>query len=216
MNAPLRSDPAVGRRAMRHVEGVALVEFAEIYDESVELVSVSRPVSDTVDTASQTLLRDAGLQAQWIQGGTGATGAPIGGRSHDCADALQALHDAMEAPVEVLRELLECESCGVRVKVLDGPMCPRFHVDQVPARMLITYAGPGTDWISHNDIDLRAMASREPEPLRPGCTVRSLATGAWSLLKGGRWDSDYCGVLHRSPAGSGLRLLVSLDPIFSS
>ncbi len=215
MNAQVPAGPETVRRPMRHVEGVALVEFAEIYDEAVELVSVSRPVSDAVDAASQVLLRDAGLQAQWMQGGPGASGAPRSGRQEDFADALQALHDVMETPVEVLRELLDCESCGVRVKVLDGPMCPRFHVDQVPARMLITYAGPGTEWIAHNDIDPQRMASKEPEPLRQGCPVRSLATGSWSLLKGGRWDSDFRGVLHRSPSDAGRRLLLSLDPIFA-
>jgi hypothetical protein len=40
--------------------------------------------------------------------------------------------------------LFEPEAIGLRIHVLADTMCPRFHVDRVPVRLLCTYRGPGT------------------------------------------------------------------------
>ena len=93
-------------------------------------------------------------------------------------------------------------------------MCPRFHVDRVPCRMLRTYAGPGTEWIAHDHINPQRFSARDEIPLAPGGEVQQLPTGVWSLLKGGLWDGDFPGVVHRSPSSSTARLLATLDPIF--
>ncbi|HAK52328.1 MAG TPA: hypothetical protein DCM54_10575 [Gammaproteobacteria bacterium] len=36
------------------------------------------------------------------------------------------------------------------------------------------------------------------------------------MLKGGNWQDDFSGVVHRSPHQEGERLLLTLDPIFSA
>ncbi len=201
---------------MRHVESTALVDFAEIYSESVEMVSITAsPWGDAVSAAIDTLLSEPGLQAQWVQGSSDAHRKPGNERREDIGDALNVLRHDIDLPVDLLKELLGCESCGVRIKVLEGPMCPRFHVDKVPCRMLMTYAGPGTEWIAHQDVDVDGFATGDPEPTRPGGRVRQLPSGVWSLLKGGNWDGSFGGVVHRSPSDIGRRLLVSLDPIFA-
>lgn len=206
---------APAHRKMRPILSEAPVDFAEIYDENVELVSVATTVSDRVRPAVDTLLAHPGLQAQWIQGGCDLK-PPVGeGRRQDIGAALTQLRDDIEVPVEMLRELLGCESCGVRIKVLKGPMCPRFHVDRVPCRMLMTYDGPGTEWIGADDVDWSAVAAGDPQPCRQGGSIQQFTNGSWSLLKGGTWDGDFPGVIHRSPQSERRRLLVTLDPIFS-
>lgn len=37
--------------------------------------------------------------------------------------------------------LLGAECVGLRLRVLDKAMCPRFHVDHVPVRLITTYGG---------------------------------------------------------------------------
>lgn len=200
---------------MRHLNSEALVDFAEIYDESVELISVATPSKAAVSSAAQYLLAQSDLQAQWIQSADGQGDSPGGGRSKLVSEALEVLHADINTPVEVLQELLGCDACGIRLKVLEGPMCPRFHVDKVPCRMLMTYIGKGTEWIAHDDCDLKAMQNPDLAPLLPGCSVRQIEPEAWTLLKGGAWHEGYGGVVHRSPSCRERRLLVSIDPIFS-
>ncbi len=200
---------------MRHVQSTALVDFAEIYNEDVEMVSVTASLGDAVTNAVDTLLAEPDLQAQWVQGGAESGSIPRSGRRDEVNDALDVLRDDISLPVELLRELLGCESCGVRIKVLEGPMCPRFHVDKVPCRMLMTYAGPGTEWIANHEVDADGFETGDPDPTVSGAHVQQLPAGVWSLLKGGNWHDSFGGVVHRSPSKGDRRLLVSLDPIFS-
>ena len=43
--------------------------------------------------------------------------------------------------VDMFSFLFELKRVGLRLAVLDRPMCPRFHVDRVPCRLVITYQG---------------------------------------------------------------------------
>lgn len=88
-----------------------------------------------------------------------------------------------------------------RLEKIDHDSCRRFHVDQVPLRMLCTYAGPGVQWRHASDQ-----------------LIHKTPTGWLTLLKGRLypgWDAAQA-VLHRSPPLSGLkmpvtRLLLTLD-----
>ena len=40
--------------------------------------------------------------------------------------------------------------------------CRRYHVDNVPRRLLVTYAGQGTEWIQNQDADRLAYEAGEP------------------------------------------------------
>jgi hypothetical protein len=82
--------------------------------------------------------------------------------------------------------------------------------------MLMTIGGPGTEWIPSGDVDRMLFDDRDSDavPIQPGREVRQLATGSWSLLKGGAWNDGFDGVVHRSPHQVGERLLLSMDPLF--
>lgn len=116
----------------------------------------------------------------------------------------------------MLGELVDCERIGVRLETLSAPMCPRFHPDHVPCRMLITLSGVGTEWIANSDVDWAVFADLETvaPPVQASRPIQRLTTGHWSLLEGGAWDDSFRGVVHRSPHGVGERLLVALDPVF--
>ena len=43
--------------------------------------------------------------------------------------------------------------------------CRRYHIDNVPLRMLITYAGKGTEWLPDKVADRRAFANGEPNEM---------------------------------------------------
>lgn len=117
------------------------------------------------------------------------------GFSHWAADlALQ---------VQAFQILFEPAAVGIRVHALTQAMCPRFHVDQVPVRMVSTYAGAGTEWLAHADVD-RGLLGRplngQPDPLARPEKIQRLPTGSIALLKGEAWmGNENRGLVHRSP-----------------
>ena len=202
---------------MRQVISGQLGDFAAFYDEDVEIVSVTRPQASTCEALAKRLIRSRQVpQLRWIQ----AAGDPEAPASElpatIDADVRSGLSDQIAEVGEVLGELMDCERVGVRLETLNAPMCPRFHVDHVPCRMLITLSGVGTEWIPNSDVDWAVFADLDTTapPVQANRQIRQMATGDWSLLKGGAWQDCFDGVVHRSPHGVGERLLLSLDPVF--
>lgn len=102
---------------------------------------------------------------------------------------------------------------GFRLCVLNKAMCPRFHADNVPCRLITTYSGTGTEWID-------GMTSKSVSPgtlnqnLESADSIKRLDAGDIALFKGNKWEGDEdSGVIHRSPAVDDMRLLLSLDII---
>jgi len=197
---------------MQHLLSDQIEDFAAIYDEDIEIVSVSRPMTNQCAAVASELVQSRQVpSARWVQevGNSDAlvTALPV---------AVHALFvDLILEASEVLGELFGCERVGVRLETLSAPMCPRFHVDQIPCRLLATLAGKGTEWIAASEVDWDAFnhfRNSDAPLLADGC-IRHFPTGHWSLLKGGKWDEQFKGVVHRSPHGVGGRLLLSLDPI---
>ena len=202
---------------MRQVTGDQLSDFAAFYDEDVELVSVTRPQANTCEQLSRRLILSRQVpELRWVQ--------PVDDRDATAnvlpttidSDVHSALCDEIAEASELLGALTECGQVGVRLETLNAPMCPRFHVDHIPCRMLITLSGEGTDWIPNNEVDWRVfddLGTAEP-PIQENKQIQRLNTGHWSLLKGGAWQNGFRGVVHRSPHDVGERLLLALDPVF--
>ena len=202
---------------MRQVISGQLGDFAAIYDEDVEIVSVTRPQAGTCEALSKRLIRSRQApQLRWVQPADDPE-APASELSATIdTDIHSALLDQIAEASEMLGELMGCERVGVRLQTVSTPMCPRFHVDRIPCRMLITLSGEGTEWIPNGDVDWAVFADTGTmaPPIQANRQIQQLATGHWSLLKGGAWNDGFSGVVHRSPHGAGERLLLSLDPVF--
>ena len=202
---------------MRQVISGQLGDFAAIYDEDVEIVSVTRPQADTCEALSGRLIRSRQVpQLRWIQPADDPEAPARELPATIDADVRSVLRDQIAEASEMLGELMDCKRVGVRLEALRAPMCPRFHVDYVPCRMLITLSGAGTEWIPNRDVDWAVFADlgTMAPPVQANRQIRQLTTGHWSLLKGGAWNGCFSGVVHRSPHGVGERLLLSLDPVF--
>jgi hypothetical protein len=124
--------------------------------------------------------------------------------------------------VSIFSHLFELENIGLRLGMLDKAMCPRFHVDHVPCRLVCTYGGIGTQWLEDAYVDRSKLGSRSgglSDDLS-GLIVDAEAIGtmpnyAIGLLKGSRWEgNEQHGAVHRSPHLSAefpRRLLLTLD-----
>ena len=204
---------------MQQIISDQIADFTAIYDEEVELVNVSRPKSEQLENlADQLFASRRVLELRWQQDALDPGPAERELQtSLDNGDSVAALAREIAFVNEVLHELLGCKEIGVRVTTLNSPMCPRFHIDAVVCRMLITVSGPGTEWIACNDVDRGVLADRSSDvtPIRDGGEVKQFSSGSMSLLKGGTWQRGFDGVVHRSPHDREQRLLLSFDPIFS-
>ncbi len=201
---------------MRQVVSHQLEDFAAIYEEDVELVSVARAQASDCETAAKRLVDTRQVpQLRWIQAANDPEAADSALPAAVEADVRAMLVSQIAEAGHLLGELMGCERVGIRLETLSAPMCPRFHVDYVPCRLLITLSGAGTEWIANSDVDWTVFSDLDTAapPVQPDRQIRQMSTGAWSLLKGGAWSEQFDGIVHRSPHGTGERLLLSLDPI---
>ncbi|MGE8145971.1 DUF1826 domain-containing protein [Pseudomonas frederiksbergensis] len=107
--------------------------------------------------------------------------------------------------------LLGARHVGLRLRVLDKAMCPRFHVDHVPVRLITTYAGIGSQWLKEGAMDRRQLGKPEAEPQ---AQIQHVRSGDVALLKGEKWHgNEGFGLIHRSPqpAPGERRLILTLD-----
>lgn len=133
--------------------------------------------------------------------------------------ALSAFIEDVGWIVEMFACLFDLENIGLRLNVLAKTMCPRFHTDKVPCRLITTYAGKGTEWLDSKSIDHVMLAAcnefkEKADRFAEQYPIQSLQEGEIALFKGDRWDEQGGhGVIHRSPAlGPGeMRLLLTLD-----
>lgn len=109
--------------------------------------------------------------------------------------------------------LLDARRIGLRLRVLDKAMCPRFHVDHVPLRLITSYAGVGSEWLEEGGMPRSRLGQAAAEPQDEAC-IRRLGAGHVALAKGEKWQgNEGRGLIHRSPqppAGE-RRLLLTLD-----
>lgn len=109
--------------------------------------------------------------------------------------------------------LLDARRIGLRLRRLDRAMCPRYHVDHVPLRLITTYAGAGSHWLQEGQMPRHRLGDPAAEPAAVPAG-QTLAAGHVALFKGEKWlGNEGRGVIHRSPdvLSGEARLLLTLD-----
>ena len=123
--------------------------------------------------------------------------------------------------IEMYGYLFDLQTTGIRIKSLSEAMCPRFHVDRVPCRLVSTYHGPATEWLYNDCVDRsklghgnQGLPDEKSGLISNNNCIQRLESGDVALLKGELWpDNEGLGLVHRSPNASdeNKRLLLSLD-----
>ncbi|MDN5101453.1 DUF1826 domain-containing protein [Aliarcobacter butzleri] len=123
--------------------------------------------------------------------------------------------------VDMFCYLFELKQVGMRLKVLDKAMCPKFHVDKVPCRLVTTYQGTATEWLPHELVDqtklgwgCNGLADCESGLYKSESDIQQLNCGDVALIKGTLWEgNENAGLVHRSPEliANEKRLILTLD-----
>ncbi|MBU2874549.1 DUF1826 domain-containing protein [Marinobacter salexigens] len=187
--------------------------LTEIFRDEVNLAVWERPLSSESVSFAHQFSKEAGVFERFV-------GIELG----DSVDQIlptwaQALPGAIPwlADVNEVVEMFGClfkpAAIGVRLHVLPDTMCPRFHTDRVPVRLLVTYAGRGTEWLAENQVKRGASPGPLPDQTVSATDIQIMPTGAVSLLKGESWiGNEGRGLVHRSPEpGTSPRLILGLD-----
>ncbi|MDC3124746.1 DUF1826 domain-containing protein [Gammaproteobacteria bacterium] len=136
------------------------------------------------------------------------------------SDFSTLVDDANEL-IDMFCWLFDLDQVGLRMTVLREAMCPKFHVDQVPCRLVTTYCGIGTQWLPNNSVNREklgygsaGLSDQESGLYGNESDIRQIATADVALLKGEGWQGNQnAGLVHRSPAipSRESRLLLTLD-----
>lgn len=201
----------------RQVSGVQPQVLAEVLQDGVNLAVWQRAVPAPVAALVEHLLaRGEPLNLAFslelatpeaepnLQGLLGACAGLAGG---------EALVADVAWLVRAYACLLDAKHIGLRLRALDRAMCPRFHVDHVPLRLITSYAGVGSQWLREGVMDRRRLGQPEAEPADEALIERA-AAGHVLLAKGENWlGNEGGGLIHRSPQPlkGERRLLLTLD-----
>ncbi len=123
--------------------------------------------------------------------------------------------------VDMFCYLFELKQAGMRLKVLDKAMCPKFHVNKVPCRLVTTYHGMATQWLPHELVDqtklgwgCNGLPDSESGLYQSERDIQQLDCGDVALIKGTLWKGNKnAGLVHRSPEliANEKRLILTLD-----
>lgn len=205
----------------RAIEDRDPMVLTDIYREEVNLVRWRAP---ELDASIPTYLRH--LVANGPPPGITAVLPSVG-----CADRLHEFfpeHPARPALVDWLAQCVDLFAClfeqqrvGIRLRWLDKAMCPRFHVDNIPVRLVHTLTGPGTEWLTEDNLDRGRLGrgngglpDEHSGVMFEPRAIQRLDAGDVALLKGSGWvGNEHAGLVHRSPgvASSAGRWVLTLD-----
>jgi len=194
--------------------------LADIYQDEINISTWQRSLSSELSNAAQCLI---------ASNYTFKISTPV-----TPTNAVESLYDALGASpdakiicddiaeiVAMFCCLFDLEQAGLRLTTLDRAMCPKFHVDRVPCRLVTTYSGIATEWLNHQDVDRQklgigsqGMSDEESGLYNDRNDVRQLNAGDVALLKGESWlGNEGGGLVHRSPSleHQKKRLLLTLD-----
>ncbi|WP_370978723.1 DUF1826 domain-containing protein [Agaribacterium sp. ZY112] len=196
--------------------------FTDIYLENTNIAIWQRQLSPTLKRSVDVFLtQHTSFQTSMTvtpQSALSSVGLALGGENQ------KELSENITELVDMFCYLFELKRVGLRLTALDSAMCPKFHVDKVPCRLLTTFHGIATEWLPHNLVDrnklgigAKGKADSESGLYKHQTDIQQLSCGDVALLKGERWEgNEGAGLVHRSPAlnEGERRLILTLD--FSS
>jgi len=123
----------------------------------------------------------------------------------------QVFIDDITLVADMFTCLFELDHVGLRMEVLNTAMCPSFHVDKVPSRLITTYVGACTQWLPNNNVK---RDSKGKVKAQANTAFNRFNVGDVAILKGESWiGNEGKGLVHRSPSANNTsrRLVLTLD-----
>lgn len=114
----------------------------------------------------------------------------------------ELIHQDIENLLLHFSEITGAKKFKLLLKTITSNMCLKFHTDINDLRLLCTYSGPGTLWLTNDNINQMALKenSRHEYIVLQNNQIKQAKTGAVVILKGALFpQKNNSAVLHRSP-----------------
>ncbi len=196
------------------------VIFTDIYQELCNMTIWRRSLSsDFLHSVNDFLLSNNNFQFESsVSPQTIQSEMSIALQTSSCM--LELREDIAEL-VDMFCSLFDLKQAGLRLTIIDRTMCPRFHVDKVPCRLITTYQGSGTEWLPDYTVNRTKLGTGNnglPDELsniyQNAKDIQQLNRCDVALMKGELWEGNAnAGLVHRSPSlrTGEKRLLLTLD-----
>jgi hypothetical protein len=210
---------SVPQTTRRVAFGTTANVLADIYQDDINMTMWQRQHAAPVYNECLNWLASTGLRTLQIRLSADTLATPKNVLPE--LDAFPCLKADVQLLLEMFHSLFAPKAIGLRLTSLSGAMCPKFHVDNVPCRLITTYVGPGSEWLTNEGLDRSKLGagcgglSDDRSGLYPNPqSIQTLSSGDVALVKGELWEgNEGAGLVHRSPvipAGQ-QRLLMTLD-----
>jgi len=198
-----------------------LPDLVSIFDDAINVAVLRRRLDTVLEDDCARLAAEPGLNIKLVvdanQSGRDAIVSAVAGNEKS------ALADDIYRWVELVAEITGAESVGIRLMKHSQAMCPKLHVDNVSLRLVTTYQGPGTQFVSQHMVQRSKLghashgrSDEESGVLLPGDGIHTAQPGDVVLLKGEAWPNNGGhGAVHRSPpmGENETRVVLTLDPL---
>jgi hypothetical protein len=194
--------------------------FSSIYQQETNIVIWQRSLSNRLLQSAETILNTKpSLEISMVLSPRNAFENLL--KALGPSQEFELLIEDIAQLVEMFCNLFDRKRVILKLTALDRAMCPRFHVDRVPCRMITTYQGVATEWLPHHLADRSKLGTGnrgKPDELSglfdSSLDIKQLNCGDIALLKGEIWENNEgAGLIHRSPQLSEgtRRLLLTID-----
>ena len=186
--------------------------LGKIHEEQINIAIYERDVNQLADEINKILYNDLNFKA------TGNIDSIIKelNKIHNVDDYKLIIDDIIFL-LNKFKEISEVKSFKLLLAIVDNDMCRRFHTDLNYIRMLCTYSGPGTLWLSENNLNREALDYLESNNsiVINNDLINQVSTGSVAILKGGLYPRKGTkAIVHRSPnieESHQKRLLLRID-----
>ena len=184
----------------------------KIHEEHINIAIYERDVNHLADEINKILYNDLNFKA------TGNIDSIIKELNKiPNVDDYKLIIDDIIFLLNQFKEISEVKSFKLLLAIVDNDMCRRFHTDLNYIRMLCTYIGPGTLWLSENNLNRAALDDLESNNsiVVNNDLINQVSTGSVAILKGGLYPRKGTkAIVHRSPniqESQQKRLLLRID-----
>jgi len=190
--------------------------FTDIYQKNINIVIWKRELSQTFYQTCEQYIRRAGqlLESSLVVTPDNVSSFLCDTLPDDFKMKAYLIDDIVQV-VDMFCCLFDLKKVGLRLVTLNKAMCPRFHVDRVPSRLVTTYLGEATEWLDNQCVDRNKLGKYDyPVIDNEIGMVQQFDQGDVALLKGESWQNNKgYGLVHRSPniKPNKARLILTLD-----
>ncbi len=222
LNGIASFQPIPHKPAARAIISRDFADLTRIYEDGVNLCLIERPIPKVIEDFVYSALQQFGnLELSQPVNPEQFRFASLWPQACNTLGYSEWLKD-IELLTSAFCELFGLNQAGLRLRTLQNAMCPRFHVDRVPARMICSYGGIGTEWLPEFALDRQKLGigsgglpDEKSGLIQDKTAIRWMPAYSVGLMKGEYWEgNEGQGLVHRSPTPTAVqprRLVMTLD-----